>query len=64
MVVQLTHPTAGPISVNGIPIKLSATPGEVKDPPPLLGQHTDTILTEILGYTADQLAELRELKAV
>jgi crotonobetainyl-CoA:carnitine CoA-transferase CaiB-like acyl-CoA transferase len=64
MVMQLNHPTAGPISVNGVPIKLSATPGEVKDPPPLLGQHTDTILTEILGYTADQIAELRQLKAV
>jgi crotonobetainyl-CoA:carnitine CoA-transferase CaiB-like acyl-CoA transferase len=64
MVIQLNHPTAGPIRVNGVPIKLSATPGEVKDPPPLLGQHTDTILADILGYTADQIAELRQLKAV
>jgi crotonobetainyl-CoA:carnitine CoA-transferase CaiB-like acyl-CoA transferase len=64
MVVRLNHPTAGPISVNGVPIKLSATPGEVQDPPPVLGQHTDSILAEILGYTADQIAELRELKAV
>jgi crotonobetainyl-CoA:carnitine CoA-transferase CaiB-like acyl-CoA transferase len=64
MVIQLNHPTAGPISVNGVPIKLSATPGEVKDPPPLLGQHTDTILADILGYTADQITELRQLKAV
>ena len=64
MVVQLNHPTAGPISVNGVPIKLSATPGAVKAPPPLLGQHTDTILADILGYTANQIAELRQLKAV
>jgi crotonobetainyl-CoA:carnitine CoA-transferase CaiB-like acyl-CoA transferase len=64
MVIQLNHPTAGPINVNGVPIKLSATPGEVKDPPPLLGQHTDTILADILGYTADQITELRQLKAV
>ena len=64
MVVQLNHPTAGTISVNGVPIKLSATPGEVKDPPPRLGEHTETILAEILGYTADQIAELRQLKAV
>jgi crotonobetainyl-CoA:carnitine CoA-transferase CaiB-like acyl-CoA transferase len=64
MVVQLNHPTAGPISVNGVSIKLSATPGGVKDPPPLLGQHTDTVLADILGYTADQIAELRQLKAV
>jgi crotonobetainyl-CoA:carnitine CoA-transferase CaiB-like acyl-CoA transferase len=64
MVVQLNHPTAGAISVNGVPIKLSGTPGEVKDPPPLLGQHTEVILAEILGYTADQIAELRRLKAI
>lgn len=64
MVAQLDHPAAGPISVNGIPIKLSATPGEVKAPPPLLGQHTDEILAEILGYTPAQIAEVRQLKAV
>ena len=64
MVVELQHPTAGPLKVNGVPIKLSATPGEVKDPPPLLGQHTDQILSEILGYTASQIAELHQLKAV
>jgi crotonobetainyl-CoA:carnitine CoA-transferase CaiB-like acyl-CoA transferase len=64
MVMPLNHPTAGPINVNGVPIKLSATPGEVKAPPPLLGQHTDAILSNILGYTANQIAELRQLKAV
>jgi crotonobetainyl-CoA:carnitine CoA-transferase CaiB-like acyl-CoA transferase len=64
MVVQLNHPTAGTISVNGVPIKLSATPGAVKDPPPRLGEHTEAILADILGYTADQIAELRQLKAV
>jgi crotonobetainyl-CoA:carnitine CoA-transferase CaiB-like acyl-CoA transferase len=64
MVVQLQHPTAGPISVNGIPIKLSATPGEIKDAPPSLGQHTDEVLSEILGYTPSQIAELRQIRAV
>jgi crotonobetainyl-CoA:carnitine CoA-transferase CaiB-like acyl-CoA transferase len=64
MVVPLQHPTAGPIHVNGVPIKLSSTPGEVKNPPPLLGQHTDEILSEILGYTASQIAELHQFKAV
>jgi crotonobetainyl-CoA:carnitine CoA-transferase CaiB-like acyl-CoA transferase len=64
MVVQLQHPTAGPISVNGIPIKLSATPGEINDAPPVLGQHTDEVLSEVLGYTPSQIAELRQMKAV
>jgi crotonobetainyl-CoA:carnitine CoA-transferase CaiB-like acyl-CoA transferase len=64
MVTPLNHPTAGLINVNGVPIKLSVTPGEVKDPPPLLGQHTDAILSDILGYTANHIAELRQLKAI
>ncbi|MBI3328690.1 MAG: CoA transferase [Nitrospinae bacterium] len=64
MVAELQHPTAGPIKVNGIPIKLSATPGEVKEPPPFLGQHTDEVLADILGYTATQITELRQAKAV
>jgi crotonobetainyl-CoA:carnitine CoA-transferase CaiB-like acyl-CoA transferase len=64
MVVQLDHPTAGRISVNGVPIKLSATPGQVKDPPPRLGEHTAAILSDVLGYTASQITELQQLKVV
>lgn len=64
MVLTLPHPTAGPIKVNGIPIKLSETPGEVQAPPPLLGQHTDEVLADILGYTASQIAALRQANVV
>ncbi|MBI3328424.1 MAG: CoA transferase [Nitrospinae bacterium] len=64
MVVALQHPAAGPIHVNGIPIKLSGTPGEVKEPPPLLGQHTEEVLADILGYTASQIAAFRQAKVV
>jgi crotonobetainyl-CoA:carnitine CoA-transferase CaiB-like acyl-CoA transferase len=64
MVVPLEHPAAGTIRVNGVPIKLSKTPGKVTDPPPLLGQQTDAILSEILGYTPAEIAELRQLQAI
>jgi crotonobetainyl-CoA:carnitine CoA-transferase CaiB-like acyl-CoA transferase len=64
MVVQLNHPTAGPISVNGVPIKLSTTPGQVQDAPPRLGEHTEMVLGDILGYSASQVAELRQLRAI
>src|SRR5207253_7985780 len=48
MVVKLAHPKAGPVTVMGVPVRLWATPGAVTAPPPLLGEHTDEILTRLL----------------
>jgi crotonobetainyl-CoA:carnitine CoA-transferase CaiB-like acyl-CoA transferase len=59
MIVDVVHPTAGPIRLTGIPVKLSRTPGEVVTPAPLLGEHTKAVLKD-LGYaesTLDALAE-------
>ena len=47
MVVEMEHPEAGTVYGLGIPIKLSATPGSIRRPAPLLGQHTDEILAEL-----------------
>ena len=44
MVVEMQHPEAGTVYGLGIPIKLSETPGSVRRPAPLLGQHDDEIL--------------------
>ena len=44
MVMELEHPTLGTIKVPGLPIKMSATPGSGRLPPPLLGQHQDEIV--------------------
>ena len=46
MTVELEHPTAGVINNLGIPVKLSATPGQVRMPAPTLGQHTESILRQ------------------
>ncbi|MBB4002198.1 CaiB/BaiF CoA transferase family protein [Aurantimonas endophytica] len=46
MVVETTHPTAGPVKAIGLPIKFSETPGGVIRPAPLLGQHSREVLAE------------------
>ena len=59
MLQQMTHPTVGPIQQTGLPIKFSHTPGQLRLPPPLLGQHNHEILTAI-GYSPDQIASLKQ----
>jgi CoA:oxalate CoA-transferase len=59
MIVEVTHPVAGPLKMPGIPVKFSETPGSVDTPAPLLGQHTSEILQEVLGWepaAADEFA--------
>ena len=63
MVVALEHPIAGAIRALGVPAKLSDTPGSVRTPPPVLGQHTDGILKE-LGLSGDEIGQLRANGAV
>lgn len=64
MLVELPHPTAGSVKLTGSPLKLSRTPVRIEDPPPLLGQHTDEVLRERLGLSADDLAQLREMGVI
>ncbi len=58
MLVKLPHPTAGEVKMVGNPIKMSATPVEYRQAPPLLGQHTEEILQE-LGYTLEDIQALK-----
>jgi len=53
------HPQAGRVELFNTPIRLSETPGGVRTPAPLLGQHTDAVLAE-LGYEASSIQGLRE----
>ncbi|WP_371366697.1 Acetyl-CoA:oxalate CoA-transferase [Sporomusa rhizae] len=64
MIVETVHSVAGPVKMAGIPIKMSATPGAVENAAPLLGEHTEEILKEMLGLTSEQVAELRGKKAL
>jgi CoA:oxalate CoA-transferase len=64
MIVETEHPIAGVIKMAGVPIKLSATPGAVEKAAPLLGQHTEEILCELLGMSAQQIEALRSEKVL
>jgi CoA:oxalate CoA-transferase len=64
MIVDVVHPVAGHLRMPGLPIKLSETPGEVSRPSPLLGQHTEEILAELLGFGAERVAALRASHAI
>ncbi len=62
--VELDHPEVGVRQHCGIPWRMSATPCEVRAPAPLLGQHTDEILTGLLGYSAADVETLRKKGAL
>ncbi|HSG74957.1 MAG TPA: CoA transferase, partial [Burkholderiales bacterium] len=58
--VEVAHPVAGRLAMVASPMRFSGTPLEHKTPPPLLGEHTDEILQEILGKKPEEIARLRE----
>src|SRR5689334_9705414 len=62
-VVEVDHPKRGKYLSVGNPIKLSDSISEVKRSP-LLGEHTDEILTKVLGYSAKELAEIKSSGAI
>ncbi len=64
MLIEVDHPTAGKVRMAGIPVKFSVTPAAVRLPPPLLGQHNETILKSWLGLSADSIDELKKEKVI
>lgn len=57
--MKVPHPSAGIMNLVASPMRLSKTPVEVRMPPPLLGQHTDQILSSDLGFDHQRIAQLR-----
>ncbi|PUU72954.1 CoA-transferase family III domain-containing protein [Tuber borchii] len=64
MVKTVHHPTCGDIKLVNTPVKYSdSTPG-IRAPPPTLGQHTDEVLMDLLGFSSDEVEELRRDRVV
>jgi formyl-CoA transferase len=57
--IDLPHLTAGKVKLVGSPMKMSATPPRYDMPPPLLGQHTQQVLREVLGHSEEEIEALR-----
>jgi len=64
LALEAEHPTAGSVRLTGFPYKLSRTPADVHHPPPLLGQHTQEVMTELLGYSTEEVTGLRDREVV
>ncbi|ATP47952.1 CoA transferase [Pseudomonas putida] len=59
LAVTIPHPLAGSVPQVASPIRLSETPVEYRRAPPLLGEHTEAVLSEVLGLDADAVHRLR-----
>jgi crotonobetainyl-CoA:carnitine CoA-transferase CaiB-like acyl-CoA transferase len=64
MVTEWKHPVKDDLKLVSSPIRLSATPVRTDLPPPLLGQHTDEVLRELLNYSGSKLSELKGGKTI
>ena len=62
--VDVPTPEGRTVRIDGPPFVLSETPARVGGPGPLLGEHTDEVLGELLGLRSEEIAELRAVGAV
>ena len=63
-VTAFEHPAFGPTQVVGLPVRLGETPGSIRLPAPEFGQHTEEILTEVLGYSWEEIGRLRDEEVI
>jgi crotonobetainyl-CoA:carnitine CoA-transferase CaiB-like acyl-CoA transferase len=63
-IVDFLHPSLGSQKVVNVPVTYSETPGGIRLPAPECGQHTEEVLTEVCGYSWEEVAELREAEVI
>jgi crotonobetainyl-CoA:carnitine CoA-transferase CaiB-like acyl-CoA transferase len=60
MIWTTDHPTAGKVRSIGNPIEMTGTPFAPPSPAPRLGEHTEAVLENLLGFSAEKIAALKE----
>ena len=63
-ILSMDHPKAGAVPMQGFSVQFGESPMRLRHPPPMLGEHTNAILTEWLAMTADRIEALRACGAV
>jgi succinate--hydroxymethylglutarate CoA-transferase len=64
MIEEIDHPACGKVKLVNHPVKYSRVEPKIRSPPPLLGEHTDEVLRELLGLDESEIGELRQGKTV
>lgn len=59
MVTEVEHPSCGPMKLVSPPVKFSEAKPSIRSPPPTLGQHTNEVLSEMLGMSSDEIESLK-----
>ncbi len=60
MLIEVPHPTIGPLKLAGTPLKMASLNQPPRRPPPLLGEHTDEVLANVLKLTVGEIEQLRK----
>jgi len=64
MVTEMEHEFCGPIKMVNTPVKYSESQARIRTPPPMLGQHTDEVLRDIIGLSEVEIESLKNEGAV
>jgi len=64
MLIEMNHPKAGKVKVANSPIRLSKISNDNIQPSPLLGEHTEEVLREILGFSPEEIEKLKMQKVI
>lgn len=64
VVTEVSHPTVGEVKQLNFPVKFSDTELKIRSHPPVLGEHTEHVLRDLLGYTDDEIGKLRETGSI